>query len=113
MPDILKQLFGEYGFSDFRFKLSGTYEPREYCVQYRETDFNFVSRLLEEEGIYYFFDHEDGKHTLVLADTPSAHDAVPGAASVRFMQQQRPRPRKRTWSPGSRRSRRSRPARSR
>jgi len=88
VPDILKQLFGEYGFSDFRFKLSGSYEPREYCVQYRETDYNFTARLLEEEGICFFFDHEDGKHPLVLADHPSAHVPCPVLSSVRFMQQQ-------------------------
>src|SRR4029453_17655943 len=77
VPDVVKQLFGETGFPDFRFKLSGTYEPGQYCVQYRETDYNFVARLLEEEGITFFFDHEDGKHTLVLAAHPGAHVPCP------------------------------------
>jgi type VI secretion system secreted protein VgrG len=73
VPDIVKQVFRDAGFSDFRESLSASYRTWEYCVQYRETDFNFVSRLLEQEGIYYFFEHEDGKHTLVLADSPGAH----------------------------------------
>jgi type VI secretion system secreted protein VgrG len=76
-PDIVEKIFKEKGFSDFKMRLQGTYEPREYCVQYRETDFNFVSRLLEEEGIYYFFEHEDGKHTMIIADAPAEHKPCP------------------------------------
>ena len=57
---------------------------REYCVQYRETDFNFVSRLMEEYGIFYFFQHEQGKHTLVLGDDPSANVDCPGQSEFRF-----------------------------
>ena len=88
VPDIVKQIFGEYGFSDFRFRLTGTYEPREYCVQYRETDFNFIARLLEEEGIFFFFAHEDGKHTLVVADGPRALEPCPVLDRVRFIHEQ-------------------------
>jgi type VI secretion system secreted protein VgrG len=84
VPDICEKIFKEYGFSDFKFKLRGTRPEWDYCVQYRETDFNFVSRLLEEEGIYYFFEHEDGKHTLVVADTPAEHKPAPGMAKLRF-----------------------------
>lgn len=84
VPEIAKALFGELGFSDFRDALTGTYAKREYCVQYRETAFDFVSRLFEEEGIFYFFEHADGKHTLVLADDAGAHAASPGPAKVRF-----------------------------
>jgi type VI secretion system secreted protein VgrG len=68
VPDILRHVFQEHGFSDFDFRLHGTFAEREYCVQYRETDFNFVSRLMEEEGICYFFEHYEKKHTLVLAN---------------------------------------------
>jgi len=78
VPDIIKDVFREHGFSDFKDTLSGTYPTWEYCVQYRETAFNFVSRLMEAEGIYYYFLHEDGKHTLVLADSYSGHEALPG-----------------------------------
>jgi type VI secretion system secreted protein VgrG len=53
VPDIVKELFHKHGFSDFRDLTTQTYRTREYCVQYRETDFDFVSRLMEEEGIYY------------------------------------------------------------
>ena len=71
VPDIIKKVFTDLGFTDVKLELRGSYPPREYCVQYRETDFNFVSRLMEQYGIFYFFQHGDGKHTLVLADTPS------------------------------------------
>ena len=74
--------FPEPGISDFKNSLTGSYDPREYCVQYRETDFNFVSRLMEQYGIFYFFEHEDGKHTMVLADSASAHQSCPNQSSV-------------------------------
>jgi type VI secretion system secreted protein VgrG len=88
VPDIAKQLFGEYGLTDYRFQLTGTYEPREYCVQYRETDYAFIARLLEDEGIFYFFQHENGKHTLVIADNPRAHEGCPVLDQVRFIHEQ-------------------------
>jgi type VI secretion system secreted protein VgrG len=74
VPDIVSEVFKNLGFNDFTWKLQGTYSPREYCVQYRETDFDFVTRLLEEEGIYYFFIHESNKHTLVLSDFAKAYE---------------------------------------
>ncbi len=82
VPDIVKEIFNKYGSAKFDVKLTGEYRPWEYCVQYRETDFNFVSRLLEQEGIYYYFKHEDGKHTLVLADSSDAHEAVSRVRAV-------------------------------
>ncbi|KAI5916438.1 type VI secretion system Vgr family protein [Thauera sp. 2A1] len=86
VPDIIKDIFAKYAIASYELdKLTGTYEPWEYCVQYRETDFNFVSRLMEQEGISYFFTHADGKHTLVLADSPSAHEAYPGYAEIPFV----------------------------
>ena len=75
-PDIIEEVFKNLGFSDFTWKLQGSYAPREYCVQYRETDFEFVTRLLEEEGIYYFFKHENNKHTLILSDYAKAYEKV-------------------------------------
>jgi type VI secretion system secreted protein VgrG len=83
-PDIIEAVFKAQGFNDYKLSLSGTYVAREYCVQYRETDFNFVSRLMEQEGIYYFFTHEAGKHTLVLADSISAHSPYPGYDEIIF-----------------------------
>jgi len=85
VPDIVKKVLGMYG-GQILDKLSGKYEPWKYCVQYRETDFNFVSRLMEQEGIYYYFVHENGKHQLALADSPSAHTAHPKFGSFKFHQ---------------------------
>ncbi len=76
VPDIIMQVCEDQGFSDIRQELSEDHEPWVYCVQYRETDFNFISRLMEEEGIYYYFAHEDGVHTLVLSDSYSAHQPI-------------------------------------
>ncbi|MBF8658758.1 type VI secretion system Vgr family protein [Pseudomonas putida] len=83
-PQIIKQVFRDLGFSDFEDALSRSYCEREYCVQYRETSFDFVSRLMEEEGIYYFFRHEAQRHVLVLADAYGAHPQVPGYESVPY-----------------------------
>lgn len=80
---IIEQIFQDLGFSDFEFNTVGNHPEREYCVQYRETDFDFVSRLLEEEGIYYYFKHEDGKHMLVLSDSPAGY-ATADEASVEY-----------------------------
>ncbi len=85
VPEIVEGIFREHGYSDFENDLSESYEPREFCVQYRESDFAFVSRLLESEGIYYFFRHEDGKHVLVLADGYSAHGAPAGYETVPYL----------------------------
>ncbi|MET3498019.1 type VI secretion system Vgr family protein, partial [Variovorax boronicumulans] len=81
--DILEEVFGDYGFA-FEKKLSGSYRQWEYCVQYNESDFAFVSRLMELEGIYYFFKHEKGQHTLVLADDIAAHEPMPGYATIDY-----------------------------
>jgi len=83
IPDIVEKIFGDNNLKDYKLSLKGSYQPREYCVQYRETDFNFVSRLLEEEGIFYYFQQEDGKHTLILADDASEHKACPEQALAR------------------------------
>jgi len=74
VPDIIKQIFNDLGYSDIEDRLSGGYQTLTYCVQYRETDFNFVSRLMEQEGIYYYFLHEQSKCTIVLCDSRSKHD---------------------------------------
>jgi len=86
VPDILKQVFAPYTIADVDTSgLSSSYKALTYCVQYRESDFNFVSRLMEQEGIYYFFKSSAGRHTLVLADSYGAHSPAPGYAQVRFM----------------------------
>ena len=74
VPSIVRKVFEEAGFAgQFEYRLYGEFVKRDYCVQYRETDFHFVSRLLEEEGITYFFQHRENEHILVLANGPAAH----------------------------------------
>ena len=82
--DIIKLLLNEIGYSDIKVSTSATYAEREYCVQYRETGFNFISRLMEQEGIYYYFEHTDGKHTMVLADGLSGHARMPKFESIPY-----------------------------
>jgi len=86
--DIVTSIFDDHGFSDYELKLTGSYTPREYCVQYGETDFAFVSRLLEEEGIFWFFTHAAGKHTLVLGDSNDAFPPCPNASTIAYLGQQ-------------------------
>jgi type VI secretion system secreted protein VgrG len=85
VPDIVKAVFDDRGYTDYKLKLTQSYPKIEYCVQYRETDFDFVSRLMEEYGIYYFFEHTEEKHTLVLADAPSCHTPLSGLDKVVFL----------------------------
>lgn len=81
--DIIKEVFDNAGFSGkYETKTIATYRKREYCVQYRETDFNFVSRLMEEEGIFYYFTHTQDSHVLVLGDSPSAHQPLQPSGDV-------------------------------
>lgn len=87
VPEILKKVFSDAGYSDFRMGLTATYETRGVCVQYRESHLDFVSRLMEEEGISYFFEHTDGKHTLVLADSTTSHTAFPGHDEIDYRPQ--------------------------
>ncbi|HEY6388587.1 MAG TPA: type VI secretion system tip protein TssI/VgrG [Candidatus Acidoferrum sp.] len=84
IPDIVSKVFKDRGLNDFKLNVQGSFEVREYCVQYRETDFNFVSRLMEQYGIFYFFEHEKDKHTLVLANDPNAHKPCPVQSKARF-----------------------------
>ncbi len=83
VEEILKQVFDAYE-HDVAFELSGSLPKLDYCVQYRETDFNFVSRLMENEGVYYYFRHASQQHTLVVVNKMSAHTALPGFAQVPF-----------------------------
>lgn len=85
VKDIIKQVFQDRGFTDFDDATTQSYPKIEYCVQYRETDINFVCRLMEQYGIYYFFRHSEDKHVLVMADSKSSHNAVPGHATTPFI----------------------------
>jgi len=73
IPKIVKRIFSRYKFSDYEFHLFEKHPVKENCVQYRETDFNFVNRILEQEGIYYYFKHKKGRHTLILTDNMKFH----------------------------------------
>ncbi|HKH28144.1 MAG TPA: type VI secretion system tip protein TssI/VgrG [Sphingomicrobium sp.] len=83
--EIIQEVWRDRGFNDFRANLNESYPKLEYCVQYRETDLAFVSRLMEQHGIYYFFEHTSDKHTLVMADSMSSHQAVPGLGQIDFI----------------------------
>jgi len=86
VEDILRTVFKEDGLSPsaFKFKLNESYSPREYCVQYQETDLNFVSRLMEFEGMCYFFDHEGGEETLIVTDKKSEHEKIASTSSISY-----------------------------
>lgn len=81
VPEILKLVLEGL---DVKYDLQGTFQPRDYCVQYRETDFNFACRLMEEEGIYYYFTHADGSHKMTVANSPQGHAALPGGSKITF-----------------------------
>jgi type VI secretion system secreted protein VgrG len=84
IPDILKEVFQGHGFGDFELRLSGEHTPWDYCTQYRESDLDFINRLAEQEGIYYYFRHEEQKHTMVLCDSAGAHEPFSHYESVSF-----------------------------
>lgn len=83
---IIDQVLTDYASQSrhYRFALQGTYEPRDYCVQYRETDFDFLSRLMEEEGMFYYFEHVDDKDVLVIADSADVHVPIEGTSDIMF-----------------------------
>ncbi len=85
--EIVEQVFQAQGYSDFQVKCTRSYPKREYCVQYRETHLDFVSRLLEEEGIFYFFEHSESRHVLTLADSNGSVPPCPGSAKARMASQ--------------------------
>lgn len=86
VPDIVKKVLTDAGIAEdhFRSALSGKHDKREYCVQYRESDWNFINRLLEEEGIYYFFEHTDDAGVLVMGDADSVHRPIEAPDSIPF-----------------------------
>jgi len=86
VPDILEEVLKSAGVpSDlYDLRVTGSYKPRVYCVQYRESDWNFAARLMEEEGIFYFFRQEEDTHTLVLADSAAAHEPIGGESTLPF-----------------------------
>lgn len=85
VPDIIKAVFADHAVADVEYALSDTYPTRDYCVQYRESDLGFVCRLMEQEGIYFYFKHSNGRHKMVVTDSYAGHQPSPGFASVDFV----------------------------
>jgi type VI secretion system secreted protein VgrG len=81
VPDILKKVLDGV---DVTFEIQGQFHPRDFCVQYRETDFNFASRLMEEEGMFYFFKHSDGSHKMVVANPTQSHTDLPSNSKITY-----------------------------
>lgn len=82
VPDILRKVFDGF---EFVMEVQGTLQPRNYCVQYRETDWNFASRLMEEEGIFFYFEHTSTSHKMIIANSPSSHRECPSKTSIPFI----------------------------
>jgi type VI secretion system secreted protein VgrG len=87
VEEIIQKVFADLGFSsgtDFKFRTTSNYDKIKYCVQYRESDFAFVSRLMEQFGIYYYFEHKDKQHTMVLADSRASHSPIEDLPKVNY-----------------------------
>ena len=85
VPDIVMEVLGSYGYPIEKKLTRGDYRRWDYCVQYHESDFNFVSRLCELEGLYFHFRHEASQHVLVFADDiANSHNPLPGGEEVRY-----------------------------
>jgi len=85
VPEIVSKVFDDAGVTDYEKKLQGSFPARTFCVQYRETDFAFVCRLLEEEGIFWFFRHEENRHVLVLTNHMADLPDCPGQATADYL----------------------------
>ena len=77
-PDIITEVFDKAGMSDYRLELTAQYASKEYVLQYRESDHHFVQRLMAEHGLWYYFEHSDSNHTMVIVDS---NDAIPNLIS--------------------------------
>jgi type VI secretion system secreted protein VgrG len=81
VPDILTKVLAGVTIDN---QIQGTFDPRDYCVQYRESDFDFACRLMEEEGIFYYFTHSDSGHTMVLDNTPQAYAKLAISGTINY-----------------------------
>lgn len=81
VPQILEEVLEGYEFDN---EIRGIDKPRNYCVQYRESDWDFASRIMEEEGIFYYFEHTKNSHRLILANTPASHRPCPSESKITF-----------------------------
>ena len=85
VSDLIKEVFKLNNMVDFELSLSEKYRVWDYCVQYNETDFDFICRLMEQEGMYYFFRHEAKKHVMVITDNANAHSVFPGYPKIQYI----------------------------
>lgn len=83
-PDIIEEVLKSWPEAKFKLKLQARYEKREYCVQYGESDMDFIQRLMEDEGIFYFFTHDDDGHTMVIVDGNEAMQPAEGGETVPY-----------------------------
>lgn len=84
VPEIIQEVLDEMGYSGkYEIRLNGDYRPWEYCIQYRETDFNFLSRLMEHSGIFYYFIYSENDHKMIIADQNGAFETS-SDSSVKF-----------------------------
>jgi type VI secretion system secreted protein VgrG len=97
VKDIISEILKEYDIEDDWSGLKGTYEKLDYCVQYNETDFDFVHRLLEESGIYYYFEHKDGSQKMIFVDEIGAHEPYPSGNTIKWTVQKTPDPTIMNW----------------
>ncbi|ARN56919.1 type VI secretion system Vgr family protein [Sedimentisphaera salicampi] len=84
IPEIIEEVFKSRNISDYQLSLSGSYDKLEYCVQYRESDYNFIKRLMEFAGIYFYFEHQQDKHVLVICDSSNAHSTFEDYEKIKF-----------------------------
>lgn len=82
VPEIVKEILEDF---DFSMQVQDDFKPRNYCVQYQESDFQFIRRILEEEGIYFYFEHTDTSHKMIIADTPKSHQDAPTKNSITYL----------------------------
>lgn len=87
VPDIIEEILNQAGLTsnDYDLRLTGTYDPWEYICQFRETDFNFISRWMEREGIYYYFEQTDGIDKVIITDSSTSHEDVSGEAAIPYL----------------------------
>ncbi|OKP02251.1 type VI secretion system Vgr family protein [Xenorhabdus eapokensis] len=83
VPDIITEVLGKAGIL-FNNQLIEKYRTWEYCVKYNESDFDFIHRLMEHEGIYYYFKHDMGNHTMILVDAPQSHEPMPEYETIKY-----------------------------
>lgn len=83
-PEIIEKILREMGLTDFSLKLQHTYRRRDICIQYRETHWQFISRLMEQEGIYFFTEHQAGKHRVTFVDAITGHPKIPAYQPIEF-----------------------------